>query len=291
MVETIQYGIDHVSRYRYRFPAQRCSMSLCLKPREGRSQRLICFDIETEPPVSLHQETDCFGNTKYNLNIYREHTFLKITAHSQVGKARLAPLPVGLGREAWEEIGQWEKSFEYWDFLRPSALSRPSPVLEAFVGRYGIEPDAEDPLVSLWQLTDTIYRRFTYVPGSTSTASPIDHILQTGHGVCQDYAHVMIAIARSWGIPARYVMGYFYDAAGTGGESAEHATHAWVECRLPQLGWVGFDPTNQSYADERHISVAVGRDFQDVSPTRGVRYGGGESQLDIDVRMWAGKER
>ena len=285
MGETFQYGIDHVSRYHYSLPSRRCSMSLCLKPRQGPNQRLISFDVETEPPVSLHQEVDCFGNVKYNLNIYREHAYLRIAARSLISKTRHAPLPDGIGRKAWEEIGHWKKSIDGWDFLLPSALSRPSPALEAFVRRHGIKPNPDDPLISLKGLSDAIYRIFEYRPGSTSTASPIDHILETGRGVCQDYAHVMIAIARMWDIPARYVMGYFYDAGRTDG-AEEHTTHAWVECRLPQLGWVGFDPTNQSLPDERHISVAVGRDFQDVSPTRGVRYGGGESQLDIDVRMW-----
>ena len=286
MVETIQYGIDHVSWYRYSLPARRCSMSLCLEPWEGLSQRLIGFDIETDPRAALHWEVDSFGNRKCNLNIYREHTSLKITARSKVRKEPIAPLPDGIGREAWEEIRRWKESFPHWDFLLASALSKPSPALDAFVERRGIEPEA-DPLDSLHWLSDTLYQSFEYVPGSTSTASPIQHILETGRGVCQDYAHVMIAIARSWGIPARYVMGYFYDAALAGGESEEHSTHAWVECLLPGLGWVGFDPTNQSFADERHIRVAVGRDFQDVSPTRGVLYGGGETRLDIDVRMRA----
>lgn len=284
MVETIQYGIDHVSWYRYSFPSRRCSMSLCLMPGETPSQRLAGFDIETEPPTSLQQEVDCFGNIKYNLNIYREHTSLKIRARSKVRKLPVAPLPEGIGRGAWEEIRGWKTSFHSWDFLLAGALSKPTTALDAFVGRQGIKPD-NDPLVSLLRLSDTLYHSFEYVPGSTSTASPIEHILESGRGVCQDYAHVMIAIVRSWGIPARYVMGYFYDAALAGGESEEHSTHAWVECLLPRLGWVGFDPTNQSFADERHIPVAVGRDFQDVSPTRGVLFGGGETRLDIDVRM------
>ena len=284
MVETIQYDIDHVSWYYYSFPTRRCSMSLCLKPGEAPSQRLISFKIETDPSASLHQEVDCFGNFKYNLNIYREHSSLKITARSKVRKEPLPPLPDGIGAEAWEEIRGWNTSFHHWDFLLPSPLSKPSPALDAFVEQHGIKPD-NDPLVSLLRLSDTLYHSFEYVPGSTSTASPIEHILESGRGVCQDYARVMIAIARSWGIPTRYVMGYFYDAALAGGESKEHSTHAWVECLLPRLAWVGFDPTNQSFADERHIRVAVGRDYQDVSPTRGVLYGGGETRLDIDVRM------
>ena len=123
-----------------------------------------------------------------------------------------------------------------------------------------------------------------YVPGSTSAISPIDHILESGRCVCQDYAHVMIVIARSWGVPTRYVSGYVH-VSETGKQTPESASDAWVECLLPDLGWVGFDPTNRSLADERCVRIAVGCDHQDVSPTRGVLVGGGESSLEVSVRM------
>ncbi len=95
----------------------------------------------------------------------------------------------------------------------------------------------------------------------------------------------MIAIARSWGIPARYVSGYLSVTGQAGEQAPGNATHAWVECLLPELGWVGFDPTNQSLADDRHVRIAVGCDYQDVSPTRGVFQGGGETRLEVDVRV------
>ena len=163
-------------------------------------------------------------------------------------------------------------------------LARPSPALAYFVDRNGIKR-GDDPLKGLLQLSDTLYSRFHYVPGSTSAASTIEHILKSGRGVCQDYVHVMIAIARSWGIPARYVSGYLL-VTGLAGEQAQgNATHAWVECLLPELGWVGFDPTNQSVSDERHVRIAVGRDYQDVSPTRGVYQRGGGTRLKVDVQV------
>ena len=115
--------------------------------------------------------------------------------------------------------------------------------------------------------------------------STIDHILETGQGVCQDYAHVMIAIARCWGIPTRYVSGYLHVTGNGGQQVPATLSHAWVECRLAGLGWIGFDPTNQSLADQRYVRVALGRDYQDVSPTRGVFRGGGQSRLEVNVRM------
>ena len=115
--------------------------------------------------------------------------------------------------------------------------------------------------------------------------SPVEHILETGRGVCQDYAHLMIAIARSWGIPTRYVSGYLNPTDQSGEQAPSNATHAWVECRLPELGWIGFDPTNQSFAGEGgKVHIAVGRDYHDVSPTRGVLQGGGATHLEVDVR-------
>ena len=103
------------------------------------------------------------------------------------------------------------------------------------------------------------------MPGSTTAVSPIDHILETGEGVCQDYAHVMIAIARSWGVPTRYVSGYV-SARKAGMSAPQSATHAWAECFLPDLGWTEFDPTNPELPSERRVRVAVGRDYHDVSP-------------------------
>ena len=163
-------------------------------------------------------------------------------------------------------------------------MAKPSAVLADFTDRNGIAR-GNDPLRDLIRLSDTLHSRFQYAPGSTSAASPIEEILNSGHGVCQDYAHVMIAVARSWGVPARYVSGYLYVSGSPDGQAWSNATHAWVECLLPELGWVGFDPTNQSLADERHVRIATGRDYLDISPTRGVRQGGGETRLEVDVRM------
>ena len=284
MAGAIQYEIKHVSRYLYASPARQCVTLLCLKPRDDRGQRLLHFEIEAKPPASLSDETDCFGNTRHVLNIHREHEALEITARSKVEPAPFTPLPDSLGADAWQEIGSWKESFAHWDFTHPSVLAKSSPTLAHFVDRNGIKR-GNDPLKDLLRLSATLHSSFHYIPGSTSVASPIEHILKSGQGVCQDYAHVMIAIARSWGVPARYVSGYLYVTGPDGGRAQENATHAWAECLLPELGWVGFDPANQSVSDERHVRIAVGRDYQDVSPTRGVYRGGGETRLEVDVQV------
>ena len=279
---TRRYEIQHVSRYVYAVTVRHCVMSLCLKPRIGYGQRLLRFEIETTPTASLNEEIDSFGNTKHVMSIHQEHEALEIAARSTVKTAAPAPLPDSLGAGAWDEMRSWKAAFAEWDFTHASAFARPSPALAAFVDRLGIGPTG-DPLDSLLRLSETLHRSFDYVPGSTSVVSPIEHILESGRGVCQDYVHVMIAIARSWGAPARYVSGYLQSDGGQVG--AEPASHAWVECKLPGIGWTGFDPTNRDLSGEQHIRIAAGRDYQDVAPTRGVIVGGGESSLDVEVRM------
>ena len=136
----------------------------------------------------------------------------------------------------------------------------------------------------------TLYRSFTYEPGSTAVDSPIERVLETGRGVCQDYTHVMIAIARSWGIPSRYVSGYLHFEGASGEQSMVGASHSWAEFLLPDLGWVGIDPTNDTLADHRHVRVAVGRDYADAAPTRGAVFGGGDSTLEVRVTVVRGDE-
>ena len=265
-------------------------MSLALRPLEDRRQRVSAFRIETEPEGSVFPVSDAFGNTRHQLHLNRDHQSLSITARSTVEvRSRDAPTE-GCEEGAWETIRGWRDSFHQWDFLDHSGLTHPSPALERFVRRNAIEP-AGDPMAALRRLSGVLFERFEYAPGSTAISSTIEHILETGRGVCQDYAHVMIAVARTWGIPARYVSGYLHDESAAGGGSGAGeagggtTSHAWVECRLPGPGWTGFDPTNATLADERHVRVAVGRDYQDVSPTRGVLLGGGDIRLGVEVSM------
>jgi transglutaminase-like putative cysteine protease len=141
-----------------------------------------------------------------------------------------------------------------------------------------------DPLTALKTLQRGIYDSFEYQSGVTEVNSPIEVALEQRRGVCQDFAHIMTAIARTWGIPCRYVSGYLYHK-GSRDRSAADATHAWVEAYLPSLGWIGFDPTNNIMAGERHIRAAVGRDYADVPPTRGTYKGGADSELSIAVSL------
>ncbi len=134
-------------------------------------------------------------------------------------------------------------------------------------------------------LNSAINSAFEYTPNTTRVDSPIGEALRMREGVCQDYAHITITLARQLGIPCRYVSGYLYQPVRSQDRSTGEATHAWVEAYLPGLGWVGFDPTNNTTTDERHIRVAIGRDYADVPPTRGVYRGKAESELAVTVRI------
>ena len=285
MTGPVRYCIKHTSRYMYSSPVSKSALTLCFRPREEDGQSLLSFEIETIPAISLTSESDYFGNTKHFLIIHQPHELLEITALSMVEQSPKAPVPESLAPETWAEIETWRDSVEYWGFMHPSRFARPSTALDDFVSGHGVDKPEGDPLSALVRLSGTLYEAFQYVLGSTSAVSPIEHILGAGKGVCQDYAHVMISIARSWGVPSRYVSGYLYVEDDVGQPIPAAAGHAWVECRLPGLGWVGFDPTNNWIVGQQHVRVAVGRDYHDVAPTRGIFHGGGDTRLEVEVRM------
>ena len=284
MTDFVRYDIEHISSYQYEKPAKRCVMWLCLEPRTDFNQTLKSFTAETEPSSSLSAETDQFGNNKHVITLNLEHSALEIVTHSQVEVVAAGQPTFGVGFGAWDEIESWAESFEHWDFTHESAMTAYSPALQSFVDTHNIKRGS-DPLETLLELSETLFRTFKYEPGITDVSSTVDHIIETGKGVCQDYAHVMISIARSWGIPARYVSGYMHVIGVADEQVPETQTHAWVECLLPNFGWIGFDPTNHTLADERHVRIAIGRDYLDVSPTRGVIIDGGPSKLTATVKM------
>ena len=281
MTDLVRYEIEHTSHYRYQLPARGSVMALCLQPRQDAGQQLQAFAIKVVPAASLSAEQDCFGNHCHYFSVHRAHHEVKITVNATVA---LQP-PALPALHSTDAVPHHEHPANtLWDFTQPSALTPPSPALTAFMQNNGIAPTS-DPLNSLQALNTRLYECLQYLPGSTSVESTIEHILTTRQGVCQDYAHVMLAIARAWKIPARYVSGYLCTTGQQHEQATSNATHAWVECLLPQHGWVGFDPTNCSLSDARHVRIAIGRDYRDVPPTRGTRQGGGNTQLDVEVKI------
>src|SRR5271165_6016233 len=169
--------------------------------------------------------------------------------------------------------------------LLPSHFAQSSAPLEQLAGELGCERRG-NPLALLTELNEAIYKLFAYVPNSTKVDSPIQDALQTRQGVCQDFAHIMIALVRRLKVPCRYVSGYMFHRDDTEKDrSVEGASHAWVEALVPGLGWVAFDPTNDLVGGDRHIRVAIGRDYADVPPTRGVYKGEAQCELSVAVTV------
>ena len=279
-----RFLIEHLSDFRYGEPARGSLMVLRLRPREEYGQRVLTFNLDIDPLAAPASFEDSFGNACHLFNIHREHRQNTVRSRVRVETVG-APLSAGRpGKGAWEALADAADPVRYWEFLRPSRFAHPGPALAAFTAANGIEPGA-DPLSSLLETASTLHATFRYEPGSTEVDAPIERILETGCGVCQDYTHVMIAIARSWGIPSRYVSGYLHLEGMAGEQTPVGASHSWAEFLLPDRGWIGIDPTNDTLADHRHVRVAIGRDYADAAPTRGAVFGGGETTLEVRVTV------
>ena len=277
-----RYAIRHELEFRYNAPVHGSVMTVCLCPVRDRRQHLAGFSIETDPGGGVFEFRGPFGNRGHFFDRPGSHRVLRIVARSNVELSPVEPLPGSLGSRSWETLASTIRTPELWLMLQPSTFARPHlPALERFMSAHGVERE-EDVLASIRSLLAALYEAFEFSPGSTAADSPIDLVLETGRGVCQDYAHVMISILRRWGIPARYVSGYLGPA---GDLTSTNESHAWVECWLPGMGWSGFDPANNCDCDERHVRTAVGRDYADVPPVRGVFRGSADSTLTTRVEV------
>lgn len=284
MDNTIYYAIRHMTRFRYSAPISESVMEVRMQPRSDGLQRCLEFELTTNPPSQVMHYRDFIGNVVHHFTIPGRHTQLTITSEVVVQVMPSPLVPRALDPSAWQELETMTASGEYWDMLTPSSCVHFSPLLGEFMKELEIERH-NDPLSTLRTLNRAIYEAFEYVPHSTTVDSPIDDALRSRRGVCQDFAHIMAAIARQLGIPCRYVSGYLFHRYEDHDRSQDDATHAWVEALLPDLGWVGFDPTNDLVAAERHIRTAIGRDYADVPPNLGVFKGEADSELDVGVRV------
>lgn len=256
-----------------------------MQPRAGENQRVLAFNLQLNPSTTLNPYTDHLGNDVNSFDIPRPHTRLTITAEAVVEVLPLAPLPAALTLADWQLLDDEVDEQDYWDWLMPSRFVVDSPLVSALATELAVNRNT-DPLTALHQLNAAMYAAFDYAPQTTQADSPIDEALASRRGVCQDFAHIMLALIRlHLNVPGRYVSGYLYTGAEDDDRSAEDATHAWVEALLPGLGWVGFDPTNNLIVSDRHIRVAIGRDYADVPPTRGVFKGEAETELTVGVQV------
>lgn len=254
-----------------------------MQPRSEAVQHCTWFDLSIKPRARLSSYRDHLGNVIHHFDIPSHHTQLTIKSEAVV---HVAPqtFPESLSPGAWQELDALIADGDYIEMLSPSRFATRSELLEQLARELDVRR-RDDPLTLLRELNARLEQTFEYAPQSTKVDSPIDDALSDRRGVCQDFAHIMISLVRGLGIPCRYVSGYLFHRAEDRDRSAEDATHAWVEALLPVVGWLGFDPTNNLIAGQRHIRVAIGRDYGDVSPTRGVFKGEAKSELSVAVQV------
>ncbi len=278
------YQIRHVTRHRYENPVSESVMEVRKCPLSEGQQRCLNFTLSVNPGATIFSLEEKIGNTVHHFDIPQPHSQLSVTAEALVEIKEFPSLPTSLTFESWQQLKDETGGFEFLDYLLPSPLIRPSALLGEFYEKVGPRPE-EDPLTFLLRLQNEIATSFAYVPRRTQVDSPLDIALEAKEGVCQDFAHIMVGVARLAEIPSRYVSGYLYHRADGSDRSSRDATHAWMEAYLPGLGWVGFDPTNNILAQERHIRTCLGRDYRDVPPTRGVYRGLSASELSVAVQV------
>jgi transglutaminase-like putative cysteine protease len=278
----MMYQIKHTTLFAYSQPIRESVMELRMRPRSDCDQRCLEFSLDTTPEARPQSYVDYLGNVVHHFDIPSTHQQLRVDAISLVQVTSRPAWPASLPKDAWAEIDRLGACFENWDWLVPSEFAKPTDRLRALAEELRATR-RDDPMSLLRELNTALHRTLAYVPRSTRVDSPIDECLEKRRGVCQDFAHVFVALARLLRVPARYVSGHiFHHVGGHGGEAA---SHAWAEALLPELGWVGFDPSNSAVVAEDHIRVAVGRDYQDVPPSRGVYKGVAESQLTVQVEV------
>ena len=282
------FVVTHTTKYTYNEPVRRSSHRFRLEPIQNRIQRVHDFDLSVNVGGISVDYDDVFGNRVRWLEVTKPYTEFVVEARSLVEVLETDPLRGAKTHEAttiplvWMP---WQREILH-PYLLPeelpdTQLRELSDYAMAFVRR-----NDYDLLDALLDMNDSLFREFKYVQGSTSIQTTAFQVYLSRQGVCQDFANLFIAMARLLGVPARYVCGYIHVPPTADNQLQSLASHAWVQVYLPDLGWVGMDPTNGVLSQTEHVRVAVGRNYRDATPTSGTIYeGGGRETLHVDVRV------
>jgi len=283
------YDLAHTTTYDYTNTIALSHHTLRLHPRKLPHQHCISYEIKIDPaPGNEKSYSDYFGNQMTFVTVEGSHKRLVVTARSRV-EVKPPPPHQASATPAWETVRDFcleekpNSSLEAREFLYPSPHIKRQPDFTAYA--LPSFPAKRPLLEAVLDLTDRIHREFKFDPKATTIATPLDQVFKTRRGVCQDFAHLQIACLRGMGIPARYVSGYL-ETDPPPGKPRLHgadASHAWISFFCLDEGWIDVDPTNNILPSYRHIVVAWGRDYSDVSPIRGVILGSGEHTLRVAV--------
>jgi transglutaminase-like putative cysteine protease len=289
----MRFRIRHSTHYKYARRVTHCYNLANVVPRNTQRQRCLSNRITVSPhPAITRKRTDYFGNEACHFEIQRTHKELIITSESEVQiEDHDRELDLDLGY-SYQETLDYLRQTKTQQVLDATEFILNSPMIErsealADYARPSFEP-GRSLKACVSELTSRIFNDFAYDPEFTTIATPLSEVLEHKRGVCQDFAHLQVGCLRSMGIPAKYVSGYIETLPAPGEEKlvGADATHAWIAYFSPNEGWVEFDPTNDKAANSQHIVTALGRDYYDVTPVKGVIFGGGESPIlsvSVDV--------
>jgi transglutaminase-like putative cysteine protease len=266
--------VEHTTLFEYVSPIYETATEVRLEPASNginTLQRCVNFNLLLNPEATIFEYTDFYGNKVHHFNILQSHKRVEITATSVV-----ETVPGSEGIEEQNEI-------YLMDFCCESRYVHFDTAIRNVAGPFRGMKDLYQQALDICHHINTTFR---YEPGVTDVHSTSAVVMALGRGVCQDFAHIMIAVCRNLGIPARYVSGYLYGGTSTP-DGRDEASHAWCEIYCgPGKGWIGFDPTHSTLlVDERYIKIGSGRDYDDVPPVRGTYKGTSSEKLSVAVRV------
>ncbi len=283
------FEVNHQTTYHYDAPVAQSHHLLHLTPRQLQHQQTIDHAVTFDPkPATRRDFLDYFGNWATYISMEKYHSELLIHARAVVELT--PPNSVNIrASQAWESTAEnlqrtsQQLDLEVVQYLAPSRYTNVSAALMEFA-KPSFTP-GRPVLECAHDVMTRIFHEFQYDPAATDVATTIDEVLQIKRGVCQDFAHLFVTAMRAFNIPARYVSGYLLTLPPQDGEKlvGTDASHAWGSVWAPSIGWVDFDPTNNMIPKGEHITIAYGRDFQDVSPAMGVLLGGGSHHVEVAV--------
>jgi transglutaminase-like putative cysteine protease len=284
----MKYRIRHYTEYTYQEPVSICYNRLSLTPLNMPLHECLSSEINIVPaPDEFSQQVDFFGNTISFFSIFKEHKKLKISSTSIVQVENRVNANLAFSSAVlWKDVKPMLVSDQAHDIVQYTLPSQHIPYSE-FIRDFAAENFPED--ATLWgvcnALMQKIYKTIEFKPGFTTVNTPVEAVITSKKGVCQDFAHLMIACLRNVGLPARYVSGYIETVPPPGKEKlvGADASHAWVSVYFPDIGWVEFDPTNCLLPTYKHITVAYGRDYHDVAPIKGIVFSSGNQKLTVKV--------
>jgi transglutaminase-like putative cysteine protease len=282
------FRVRHATRFDYAAPAYESHNEVRLRPcDDSAGQLVLSFELDVQPHASVFEFRDYFGNRAYSISIYPPHPSLAIRTVALVERLpdlTGQPIEVLFDRYLADDDTRTRVNCE---FLTASRFVPFSDRLRKFF--WMARPRrTEDVAEYVMRVVCFIRDQFGYDTGTTHVHSNLDEILNAGGGVCQDFAHLTLGVLRLAGVPARYVSGYMGPHPDSNGTQGEQASHAWIEALLPGAGWTGFDPTHRCRTDIRHIRVAIGRDYADAAPIRGVyRSDASQNTMSVDLEVYS----